>query len=160
MKIELDMYGNKIDAGMIKYDVLEHGLPIPLEVLNNEILMDEIRFYYRYNIELPSNIEDVHPLKFIPDLKPVEDFRHTPVIPISNKDLNDHKKKVADKKRRLEFFEIDKSKLKFYSIGIVFGYIMYKVFQYVNHLNDITQYEVQKLKHRRYRYREDQNDVY
>ena len=152
------MYGDKIDAGMIKHEVLEYGVPIPIDILKNEKMMEQIRYYHRYNVELPGNVEDVHPLKFIPDLRPVEEFRHTPIVPISDKDMNDHKKKIEEKKRKSEFFELDKSRLKFYAISLVFGFIVYKVLSYLSYQSNINQYEAQRLRHRRMRYQENEND--
>lgn len=32
-------------------------------------------------------MENEHPHKFLKNLRPIEEFRHTPLIPISEKDL-------------------------------------------------------------------------
>jgi hypothetical protein len=59
------MYGNIIKASESNHAVFEYGIPIPTEALNNEMTMKRIRRCVRYNIDLPGNIEDVHPNKFI-----------------------------------------------------------------------------------------------
>ena len=56
---------------------------------------------YRVNTDIPGALELVHPNKFLAsksaihnyllDLRPVEEFRHTPLIPISEKELLQHK---------------------------------------------------------------------
>lgn len=48
------------------------------------------------------------------DLRPVEEFRHTPVIPISEKDLLDYKRKVDEKNRKGYYVEIKKDTIYFY----------------------------------------------
>jgi len=47
-------------------------------------------------------------------LRPVEEFRHTPVIPISEKDLSDHRKKVDEANRKGYYVEIKKDTIYFY----------------------------------------------
>ncbi len=59
------MYGNVIKAGETKHKVFDYGVPIPLDTLNNTRIMARIRKYALYNVDLPGNIEDVHPNKFI-----------------------------------------------------------------------------------------------
>jgi hypothetical protein len=48
------------------------------------------------------------------DLRPVEEFRHTPIIPISEKDLIDNKNKILDRNRKGYYVEIKKDTLYFY----------------------------------------------
>jgi len=45
----------------------------------------------------------------------VEEFRHTPIIPISEKDLADHKRKVEEANRKGYYVEIKKDTIYFYS---------------------------------------------
>jgi hypothetical protein len=44
----------------------------------------------------------------------VEEFRHTPLIPISEKDLADHKRKVEEANRKGYYVEIKKDTIYFY----------------------------------------------
>jgi hypothetical protein len=53
------------------------------------------------------------------DLRPVEEFRHTPIIPISEKDLADHKRKVEEANRKGYYVEIKKDTIYFYSKKII-----------------------------------------
>jgi hypothetical protein len=56
--------------------------------------MKEVRSMFRVNTDIPGSMEVVHPNKFLPNLRPVEDFRHTPLIPVSEKDLLKYKESV------------------------------------------------------------------
>jgi hypothetical protein len=49
----------------------------------------------------------------------VEEFRHTPIIPISEKDLADHKRKVEEANRKGYYVEIKKDTIYFYSKNII-----------------------------------------
>ena len=53
--------------------------------------MKKVRSMYRVNTDIPGALELVHPNKFLPNLRPVEEFRHTPIIPISERDLFKYK---------------------------------------------------------------------
>lgn len=46
--------------------------------------MEEIRENRSLNISIPGSIETEHAHRFL-KLRPVEEFRHTPLIPISDK---------------------------------------------------------------------------
>jgi hypothetical protein len=59
------MYGSIVKAGDTKHKVFEYGIPIPLEVIKDEGIMIRLRRRALYNVDLPGNIEDVHPNKFI-----------------------------------------------------------------------------------------------
>ncbi len=64
--------------------------------------MSEFRNYFVFNRDIPGAMENVHPNKFIAskaggdwiDLRPVEEFRHTPVIPISDKEIKKYQMKI------------------------------------------------------------------
>jgi len=84
------MYGDIRKAGDTNLKVLEFGVPIPFETINDEPTMKQIRSMFRVNTDIPGAMEVVHPNKFLPSLRPVEDFRHTPIIPISEKDMKDY----------------------------------------------------------------------
>jgi len=75
---------------------------------------------------MPGSIELVHPNKFLPNLRPVEEFRHTPLIPISEKDLAENRKKIEEKNRKGYYVEIKKDTLYFYAIAFLsLGIISY-----------------------------------
>lgn len=48
------------------------------------------------------------------DLRPVDEFRHTPLIPLSEKDMAENRKKIEDKNRKGYYVEIKKDTLYFY----------------------------------------------
>ena len=48
------------------------------------------------------------------DLRPIEEFRHTPIIPISEKDLAETRRKMEQKNRKGYFVEIKKDTIYFY----------------------------------------------
>ena len=111
----------------------------------------------RYNIDLPGNIEDVHPNKFIANLRPVEEFRHTPVVPISEIDLNNYKKKIEEKNRKGVYFEVKKQTLIYYCYGFVGFIIVYLVFKYLEKEGEKTHSELERIRLRRFRYREEED---
>jgi hypothetical protein len=45
--------------------VLEFGIPIPYETINDEVTMKRFRDQFRYNPDIPGAIELVHPNKFM-----------------------------------------------------------------------------------------------
>ena len=60
------------------------------------------------------------------DLRPVESFRHTAVIPISEKDLIENKKKIDERNRKGYYVEIKKDTIYFYTIALLtLGSIFY-----------------------------------
>jgi len=70
--------------------------------------MYHVRNSFVFNPDIPGAIENVHPNKFIANLRPEEEFRHTPVIPISEKDLAEYKKKIEEANRKGYYFEVKK----------------------------------------------------
>ena len=60
------MYGDIKEAGESDLRVLEFGVPIPHEVLNNDEDMRRIRSMMRVNTDIPGAMEVVHPNKFLP----------------------------------------------------------------------------------------------
>ncbi len=59
------MYGSVVKAGETQHAVFEWGIPIPMSILKEEKTMQRLRSYAMYNVDLPGNIQDVHPNKFI-----------------------------------------------------------------------------------------------
>ena len=133
--------------------------PIPVDDLQDKKLMKRLRSYYRYNRDMPANMEDVNPMKFEPNLKPIEEFRYTPVSAIPEKDLELHRKKIDALKRSREYFEIPKSTIKYYTWIMLFGIFIFKTVQYFNKDNEQVNYVMNKARLRRLRYREDDDFV-
>ena len=63
------MYGDIKKAGDCSLKVLEFGIPIPYDTLNDEAHMKKLRSLVRYNPDMPGAIELVHPNKFLPSIK-------------------------------------------------------------------------------------------
>jgi len=87
---EVDMYGDIRRAGDVQLRVLEFGVPIPFDFIQDEETMKKTRAMVRLNFDIPGAIETVHPNKFLPNLRPIEEFRHTPIIPLSDKEMKLH----------------------------------------------------------------------
>ena len=106
--------------------MLEFGIPIPFEFVADDDNMTKVRSMYRVNTDIPGAIELVHPNKFLPNLIPVEEFRHTPIIPISERDLLKYKTDVENKNRKGYYVEIRKDTIYFYTIaGLTLGMLFY-----------------------------------
>ena len=129
---EVDMYGDVREAGAVQLPVLEFGIPIPHKFLDDESNMKTLRSMFRFNPDMPGAIELVHPNKFLANLRPVEDFRHTPIIPISERDIIEHKKKIEEKNRKGYYVEIKKDTIYFYTIAFISLSIIFYTFLVVN----------------------------
>ena len=86
----------------------------------------------RFNPDMPGAIELVHPNKFLPNLRPVEDFRHTPIIPISEKDILANKKKIEERNRKGYYVEVKKETIYFYTIALISLSIIFYTFLVIN----------------------------
>jgi len=95
-------------------------------------------------------MENVHPNKFIANLRPVEEFRHTPIIPISEKELKELEKLKAEKNRQGYFVELKKDTLYYYAIlAFLFMSVMYV--SYITNEQQMTKvYEIDKVRTGRY----------
>ena len=60
------MYGDIKKAGESNLRVLEFGIPIPFELIDDKPQMKLIRSYARFNKDIPGAMELVHPNKFLP----------------------------------------------------------------------------------------------
>jgi hypothetical protein len=94
--------------------------------------MKTVRSMMRFNPDTPGALELVHPNKFLPNLRPVEDFRHTPIIPISEKDILANKKKIEERNRKGYYVEIKKETLYFYTIAVISLSIIFYTFLVIN----------------------------
>lgn len=112
--------------------VLDFGIPIPFNEINDVEIMNDIWVLAVYNPDIPGAIESVHPNKFIAHLRPVEEFRHTPVIPISEKDLADYKKKVEEANRKGWYLEFKKDQLYFWALTVLTFTILIYFLQIAN----------------------------
>lgn len=126
------MYGDVKEAGDTQLAVLEFGVPIPHKLLETERHMKQIRSMFRFNPDMPGALELVHPNKFLPNLRPVDDFRNTPIIPISEKDMLENKRKIEERNRKGYYVEIKKDTIYFYTIACLSISIIFYTFLVVN----------------------------
>jgi hypothetical protein len=56
---------------------------LPMSKINDPTYMKYIENCFSLNLSMPGTIENEHPHRFLKNLRPVEEFRHTPLIPIS-----------------------------------------------------------------------------
>ena len=66
------------------------------------------------------------------DLRPVEEFRNTPIIPISERDLLKYKQEVEQKNRKGYYVEIRKDTIYFYTIASLTLGMLFYAFLMVN----------------------------
>jgi len=76
MHHEVDLYGDEATPPAIS-NLEFAGLLTP-----NSKYLAELRKRYTLNINLPGSVENENPNNFL-QLRPIEEFRHTPLIPIS-----------------------------------------------------------------------------
>ena len=93
----------------------------------------------------------MHPNKFLPNLRPVEDFRHTPLIPISEKDIMANKKKIEERNRKGYYVEIKKDTIYFYTIACLTLGIIFYTFLVVNDKNMRIMRDIEKTKTLKYK---------
>lgn len=62
------------------------------------------------NISFPGTIECEDPRNFL-ELRPVEEFRHTPIVPISESYMKKHKEMLERHHRRQFVFEVSTEKV-------------------------------------------------
>lgn len=86
------MYGNAIRPHTEVRNEMKSILKedaIPYTLLNDNKYMAEIRENRSLNISIPGTIENEHAHRFL-KLRPVEEFRHTPLIPISDRQMREY----------------------------------------------------------------------
>ncbi len=120
----------------------------PLGLIRNENYMSKVRKARQVNFDLPACIELEDPNRFLPNLRPVEDFPHTPLIPIAESQMNDFKERVL--KRQSNKFEMSYTMDKFFSFGLMIGtisLIMYFFKQFLQRQDEMmTDFYRKKLK--------------
>ena len=80
------------------------------------------------------------------DLRPVDDFRYTPIIPISEKDLKEHQKKIDEKNRKGYYVEIKKDTIYFYTIAFLTLSIIFYTFLMVNEKQSRIRTDLERTK--------------
>jgi len=99
--------------------VEEHGNEIiPWDAIKDEEHMDYIRSLMSININMPGTMENENPHRFLQNLRPIEEFRNTPLIPISDRQMREHKEMLERYHRSAFMFEVKKETIANY--GIIF----------------------------------------
>ncbi len=62
----------------------------------------------------------------------MDEFRHTPIIPISEKDLFENKKKIDERNRKGYYVEIKKDTIYFYTIALLTLSTIFYTFLMIN----------------------------
>ena len=114
---ELDMYGDFEDNEHCReLQIQSQGQEmLQLYKLQDQNYMDAVRASFEININLPGCMENEHPHRFLQNLRPLEDFRNTPLIPISDRQVREHKEMLERYHRGAFMFEIKKETILNYS---------------------------------------------
>lgn len=113
--------------------------------------MKNLRLKFKFNQDIPGALEVVHPNKFLPNLRPVDDFRNTPIIPISEKEMLDHKLKIEAKNRKGYYVEVKKETIYFYSIACISISIIFYTFLLMNDKQMRIKTDIERTKTLRYK---------
>lgn len=126
----------------------QRELAIPISKLKNEKHMIQIRKTYEINFNMPGCVELIDPNRFIEGLRPVEEFRHTPVIPIAKEEMDRFNEKK--RKRREEPFHIVYTREKIFTVFMFMatGLVIYLFFKFAMEVeeNMFIDYRRTKLK--------------
>ena len=137
-------------AGMADPKLLQFGIPIPYDDIEDKTVMRDLRLSFKINLDMPGAMENVHPNKFIANLRPVEEFRHTPLIPISDKEMSKFHKERDARNRQGYFVEIKKDTIYYYSM-ITFMFLSVGYAFYITHEKQLaSEYNVTTHKIGRY----------
>jgi hypothetical protein len=101
---------------------------------------------------IPINSLQVR-LLYHSDLRPYEELRHTPIIPISDKDMQRHNEHVAAANRKGYFLEIKKDALYFYgksqitsAISMMIVFVLFYTFTVMNEKTMSIKMEIDKTR--------------
>ncbi len=127
---------------------LQKGLAIPKAKLENEKFMLQIRQTFSLNFNIPGSVELIDVNRFIEGLRPVDEFRHTPVIPISPIEMAKFEEKK--RKRREEPFHVVYTKEKMFTLLMFMGtgVVIYLFFKFAMEMEEtmFIDYRRTKLK--------------
>ncbi len=73
--------------------------------------------------------------------------------------MKEYRKKIEDKNRMGVYFEVKKQTLYYYGIAILFAIILYQTFRHFYKESENMQTELEKIRLRRFRYREEDDLV-
>lgn len=79
-------------------------------------------------------------------MRPVEEFRHTPLIPISERDQSKYKQDVEQRNRKGYYVEIRKDTIYFYTIASITLGMLFYAFLMVNEKQMRIKEEIERSK--------------
>ena len=125
----LELYGSEKEN---RYEALAtKGDLVPAHVRNEDEMM-EFRKYFAVNFNVPGAVENINPNKFI-RMKPIEEFDHLPLIPISPSLMKRYKDEWERKRKRGFRFNVDKAQAWSFGVGVmcflVFLFLLYLLYR-------------------------------
>lgn len=125
-RTQVDLYGDETPKSVILNDSLEFK-----EVLvHDSPYLEKARERHLVNISIPGCIECEDPRNFM-ELRPIEQFRHTPLVPISESTMQRHKEMLERYHRKQFIFEVKKqSVVNGFLLAIAFsigGYLIMRI---------------------------------
>ena len=111
--------------------------------------MEHLRSSLTLNINMPGAIETEHPHRFLPDLRPIEEFRHTPLIPVSDRLLKEFSDKIDRHHRSALYFEVGADSIAQYVMLGLALYVGYRLVGYALELEDQSDLSYHRLQEKR-----------
>ncbi|EGR34259.1 hypothetical protein IMG5_018840 [Ichthyophthirius multifiliis] len=157
---EIDMYGDIEDEVSIReIQQKEYGnLVIPINFLECTEYMDRMKRNVSINFNIPGTLENEHPHKFIQNLRPLQEFRNTPLIPISEKQMQDHQKKMEEYNRKGFYFEVKRDTiynwiLAFFAFSVGFYMIRLVIKKEEEQGIEVERIKIRRIQQNNYNYR-------
>lgn len=117
------LLGEEEDQELIKE--LE-AVTIPIRIVKDEKVMNTVRKTTTINLNLPGCMETEDPNRFLEHIRPIEEFRHTPLVPISDRQMEEFEEKKRKLNQDALYFNVSFEKFSsvflFCSTGLVIGY--------------------------------------
>lgn len=122
---------------------------LPRIKLNDEKYMEYLKSCASLNLNMPGAIETIHPHRFLVDLKPVEEFRHTPIIPISDKAMKQFQEALNKHHRSALYLELGVESIIQYAFMIFALYVGYRLINYAIELEDQSELAYHRMQEKR-----------
>lgn len=145
---EEDMYGEIIpNSKVLNEMVLEFKEDIiPASKLKNGEWMSMIASWRVMNLNMPGTLENEDPNRFLPDLRPVEDFRYLPIIPINDRQINDFKRRLEIWHTKKFNFLIKKDDVFNFLVFLVAFYTCWSILAFLAEKDEEMMVDFERLK--------------
>lgn len=104
-------------------------ISIPEKKLKDEKFMAVVRKTYSINLNLPGCIEIEDPNRFLPYVRPIEEFRHTPLIPISDREMKAFEERKAKRKQNMLYINASFEKFSSVALFCTTGFLIFYLFK-------------------------------